>query len=307
MTDLLARLPLALALVVIAGCAPNTPPIGLRDVGPPGQDAGRFDGGPFVPIDTGPRPDVGPPPAGDRDNDGVPDDDEAGLGTDPDNPDSDGDGFTDGVEVVAGTNPADANSFIPPEDFYVILPYQDPAEVRELDFTARLGRADVFFLVDTTSSMLTAINNVRSSLSGTIVPALEDAIADLRMGVGDYRDFPVSPYGAGVDYPFRLGLAMTDNVGQVQSALDALSLGDGADPPESQLEGYFGAVGGSCAAGPGIGRACFRTESHPIIVSVTDAPMHNDPRGAEPYGGVAAQSFSGTMALLNSNEFLFVP
>lgn len=40
-----------------------------------------------------------PPDAGDSDRDGLTDDEELALGTDPNNPDTDGDGFSDGVEV----------------------------------------------------------------------------------------------------------------------------------------------------------------------------------------------------------------
>lgn len=49
--------------------------------------------------------------ASDSDGDGIPDDEETSLGTDPNNPDSDGDGFTDGDEVSVGTVPTDQNSF----------------------------------------------------------------------------------------------------------------------------------------------------------------------------------------------------
>ncbi|KFE60795.1 OmpA family protein [Hyalangium minutum] len=42
---------------------------------------------------------------GDRDGDGLPDDDEPGHGTDPNNPDTDGDGIPDGTEVHTGTDP----------------------------------------------------------------------------------------------------------------------------------------------------------------------------------------------------------
>jgi hypothetical protein len=44
-------------------------------------------------------------PLQDPDGDGVPDDEEVGLGTDPRNPDTDGDGRFDGDEVIAGTDP----------------------------------------------------------------------------------------------------------------------------------------------------------------------------------------------------------
>jgi hypothetical protein len=55
--------------------------------------------------------DAGPPAAGppsgpvDSDGDGLTDEEEAELGTDPINPDTDGDGLTDGEEVERGTDP----------------------------------------------------------------------------------------------------------------------------------------------------------------------------------------------------------
>lgn len=56
-----------------------------------------------------------PPPDGtrspiDSDGDGLTDEEEMQLGTDPHNPDTDGDGFPDGLEVALGSNPLDANS-----------------------------------------------------------------------------------------------------------------------------------------------------------------------------------------------------
>jgi hypothetical protein len=273
------------------GCtSDSSAPVRRRDAGvTPDADAGaETDAGP--PRDFGPPPppvDLGTPPGLDSDNDGIPDDVERMIGTDPSNPDTDGDGYSDGVERLAGTDPRDMRSFIPPTDFYVVLPHRDPPVLRELDFTARLGRADVFFLVDTTGSMGLAINNVRSSLMSTIVPALSRAIADLHMGVGDFRDFPVDPYGNAGDWPFVVRQTMTDDVAAVQAGLGRLAAGGGGDIPESQAEALHRSVtgGSSALCGPdgGFGQACFRESSNPIVVVVTDAESHNGPGGAQPY------------------------
>lgn len=286
------------SVLFLFACSPNSVGGPTRDTGPVRTDTGgAFDGGPRP--DSGPRLDSGPPLPGDADGDGLPDVDEAARGTDPSNPDSDGDGVGDGVEVLAGTNPSDASSTIPPTDFYVVLPLDSGPDLREMEFSARLGKGDVFFLVDTTGSMATAINNVRSSLSSTIVPAVADAIADVRMGVGDYRDFPTGDYGDPGDWPFRLRQAMTDDVSAVQAGLGTLAAGGGADIPEALVEGMYESVAGSCSSGAGFGQACFRTDSHPIIVAVTDAPGHNAP-GTDPYVGVAARSYAETTAALNA-------
>jgi hypothetical protein len=261
-------------------------------------DAPPPDAPPDVPVDRGevlPR---------DTDNDGLSDDDETTVyGTDPALEDTDGDGVGDGVEVLAGTDPLNPDDTIPPTDYYVVLPFGDPPELRELDFTARLGRGDIFFLVDTTGSMAPAINNVRTSLSTVIVPAVEAAIADVVMGVGDYRDFPVSPYGDTGDWTFRLRQAVTGDVAAVQAALDGLRAGGGADTPEAMLEALHQSAGGDCGAGGGFGAACFREDSHPIVVIVTDAPCHNCTDPANAYdASVTARTWDETMALLNSRE-----
>jgi thiol-disulfide isomerase/thioredoxin len=60
---------------------------------------------------TGPRG-GGSDGSADPDGDGLTNDEEAALGTDPDNPDSDGDGYLDGDEVTEGTDPTDADDRI---------------------------------------------------------------------------------------------------------------------------------------------------------------------------------------------------
>ncbi|MBX7195788.1 MAG: thrombospondin type 3 repeat-containing protein [Sandaracinaceae bacterium] len=257
---------------------------------------------PFVTIDVGPLPDV-PPLPGDTDGDGIADADEAAHGTDPSNPDTDGDGLGDGVEVLAGTDPTSRASRIPDTDFYVVLPYMEAEIHRPLDFRARLGRADIFFLVDTTGSMGAAISNVTTSLSTTIVPAVNDAIADAVMGVGDYRDFPVDPHGDPGDWSFRLRQAMTSDVPSVQTALRAMRAGGGNDEPESSTEGLFHTVSGDGCV-DGFGEACFREMSHPIIVMVTDANFHNGPTSTYDYGTevTGARTWTETLAALNAQN-----
>lgn len=49
-------------------------------------------------------------PVGDADDDGLSDDEEADLGTDPNDPDTDDDGVNDGDEVDCGSDPLDPNS-----------------------------------------------------------------------------------------------------------------------------------------------------------------------------------------------------
>jgi len=293
---------LLVASVVWLGCSPTgsvSTRGGPRTPPPPGSDGGME---PPPGYDAGPRPDTGPtepPPPPDSDSDGLPDADELARGTDPMNEDTDGDGLADGVEVLAGTDPMDATSTIPDTDFYVVLPYEDPAQLGEIDFTARLGKADVFFLIDTTGSMGGAIRNVQSTLSSVIVPAIDAAIADARMGVADYRDFPTSPYGSSGDFPFRLRQTVTDSIPAVQAALGSLVAGGGADGPESMVEAVWETASGGCTAGGGgRGQACFRGDATPIVVVVTDVVTHNGPGGSNGYS-FGARRWDEAVAAMN--------
>jgi hypothetical protein len=288
-----------LAAVFALACAP---PGGAPASGRTAGDGGTSTDDAYVPPpgpDTGPPPVPTPPTEPDADGDGLPDADEVARGTDPSNADTDGDGLGDGVEILAGTDPLDAASTIPETDFYVVLPYAEAPELRELDFTARLGKGDVFFLIDTTGSMGGSIDNVRSTLSSVIVPALDASIADASMGVGEFQDFATSPYGNSGNYAFQLRQTVTDSVPAVQSALAPLRAYGGADIPESMTEALYETAAGGCSSGAGRGAACFRTDATPIVVVVTDAPTHNGPGGAHPYS-FGARQYSESVAALNA-------
>ncbi len=253
----------------------------------------------------------------DSDNDGLSDADERGTySTDPYAIDTDGDGVTDlGEALGTMTDPNDATSTIPPQDFFVVLPYFGDAVERTLRFDTNLQLADVYFLIDTTGSMGAAISNVQSSLT-RIASQIGMRIPNVEMGVGDYRDFPIGGgdsgpfpglggYGDAGDWAFKNLQNITPNVSEVQAALGRLSAGGGADGPESGSEALFQTAtgrGGSWVAGgssymipaqrcPAVpdeigrrrGYPCFRPDSLPIVVHVTDAPFHNGPSASNPY------------------------
>ncbi len=253
----------------------------------------------------------------DSDNDGLPDADEVGTySTDPYNTDTDGDGVTDLGEVLGTrTDPRDPSSTIAGGDFFVVLPYNGVPENRELRFDTNLQLADVYFLIDTTGSMSEAISNVSSSLS-RIATEIRTRIPNVQLGVGQYRDFPNAQglsfdgYGNAGDMPYAHEQDITDDTALVQAALGRLSAGGGADTPESATEALYQTATGeggnwsftsgapsfslarkACPAIPDeLGRRrgypCFRPESLPIVVLVTDAPFHNGPGGSNGYTGI---------------------
>jgi hypothetical protein len=241
----------------------------------------------------------------DSDNDGLGDDDEHNRwATDPRNPDSDGDTVTDLGETAYGSDPRDPDSTIDTDDFFVILPYMDPEQHRELTFGTNLQVADVYFLMDSTGSMDGSIENVVASLAGTIVPGLRATIPDVQMGVGAFNDFPSGFYGDGSDQPFWHDQDITPEDTLVQNALQQVldrPRGSGSDSPESYVpalwltatgngmtEGGASVPPQSCPAipdepSPRRGYPCFRPGALPIVVQVGDAPWHNGPAAEYPY------------------------
>ncbi len=238
----------------------------------------------------------------DSDNDGLSDGEEARRGTDPTNEDTDGDGASDLAEAIAGTDPTDPDDTIPADDFYVILPYLEEPVVRPLDFGTGISRADIFFLVDTSSSMGPSINNIQAGLRDTIIPEISDAIADVAFGVGEFEEFPEGSDGcSGADRPFTLHQRITDDLDDVEDGvarLDTpLGLG-GCIVPESHVEALYQTATGE-GIGPWVdemdcdglddtyvGMPCFREGALPVVLLISDAPMHEGPGGVYPYSGV---------------------
>jgi hypothetical protein len=223
-------------------------------------------------------------PGADTDADGLPD------VFDPSpadaNGDADGDGYPDAWEVYNGTDPLVADAAPPSDEIYAVLPAGGPAVTASIPPTLpiKVRSADVYFLIDTTSSMLGEITNLRSSLSTYVVPEVQARIADVQFGVGHYRDY-VSVAGG---RPYYHVQSITSDVAAVQTALNSLATGTGriasSEWTESGTEALYAVVSGLgigcgvnaaplCAAGRW-GYPCFRDEAQAIIVMITDHEFH---------------------------------
>jgi hypothetical protein len=240
----------------------------------------------------------------DSDNDGLKDKDEVLIyKTDPKKADTDGDGYTDAEEIAAGTDPLNPGSN--PGvigGFSFDLPYKGLPRTQELTFRPQIKKADVVFVVDTTGSMGGSIRGIQDSLK-SIATKLAAKIPDTAFGVGDHRDMPVSPYGDGGDWPFKLRQRITTVIADAQNGVNLLSAGGGSDISESQIEGLYqsatgngfrsrtGAtwtpkfdpsIGFDAAKGHGlIGGMGFRKDSAPIFILASDATFHHAPGDTE--------------------------
>ncbi|MBI5499101.1 MAG: hypothetical protein HY907_02590 [Deltaproteobacteria bacterium] len=234
----------------------------------------------------------------DSDNDGVRDQDEILVhGTNPCLADSDGDGVTDLIEISYGSPPLDpGDSPRTRGDFVFIEPYLDDPDPWQdtLVFSTSLQKADVYFLVDCTGSMGGEITNLRSSIRATVIPGIIGAIPDSWTGVGQFDDYPYSPYGSSGDNSYSNLQSLTSDAAAAQSAADRLPNHFGNDGPESHVPALWTVATGdpsrtypvqparSCGAGT-IGYPCFRSDAVRVIILITDAPFHNGPGGANPY------------------------
>ncbi len=159
-----------------------------------------------------------------------------------------------------------------------------------------IQKADVFFMMDTTGSMSGAIANLRTGLSGTIIPGIDAIIPDAWYGVSHFDDYPYSFYGGGSDDVFELDQRMTMDPAVAQTAVNGLVSHGGGDTPESDVPALWAVSTGlglgtyllpqtTCGAGE-VGYPCFRNGAVPIIVLITDAPFHNGPGAYDTYSGV---------------------
>ena len=256
----------------------------------------------------------------DSDADGLSDQAEGAAGTSPTNADTDLDGVSDLIEVASMTNPLDASENPRTRgDFVFLEPYMEMAEPRRdtLDFATNIRQADVYFLMDTTSSMGGSVTSLRASLAG-FIPEVRAAIPDVWIGAGSFRDYPVSPYGASVDYAYRNCGNLTPDATTATGYLSCYSLGNGADGAESHTAALWSVATGmalpgrsglttaaTCPAGH-FGYPCFRESAVPIVVLISDIFAHNGPGGSNPYNdgaiGGHAPTFVEAVAALNARN-----
>lgn len=131
---------------------------------------------------------------------------------------------------------------------------------------------DLVFLIDSTGSMGDDIAAVKTQATN-LLNSLSAKFRDLRVGVADYRDYPVDPYGDSGDYLFNKRVELTSDMNAARSAINAITTGGGNDWPEGVYSAVSGALTGfSWRSGEFVQRK---------IVLLGDAPPH-DP---EPWTG----------------------
>ncbi len=185
----------------------------------------------------------------------------------------------------------------PPPRPCIEVPIELGEVTADLTIPAALAVVDIMFLIDSSGSMQDEIGVVRARLRDAVVPGVRAAIPDAAFGVALFGEFPVRPHGPEGVRPYELRTQITTDVTRVEAALDGAPVWGNFDHPEAAIEGLYQVMTGAgygspgtpgfipasagCAAG-GSGGACFRRDALPIVMLITDAPMHNGPPGVSP-------------------------
>lgn len=150
---------------------------------------------------------------------------------------------------------------------------------------ARPTKADVYFLADTTASMGSILNAVKTA-ANNILTALNALGIDMVFGVGNYKDFASHD-----PYSFQHQLSPTNAVPAITGAINTWSASGGNDVPEGSLFALD-----ALAVPPG-GTIGWRAGSKRIVVWFGDAPGH-DPICTAVSGAAAVTEASATAKLV---------
>ncbi|WP_281560541.1 S8 family serine peptidase [Thalassomonas sp. RHCl1] len=182
---------------------------------------------------------------------------------------------------------------------------------------------DVFMVVDTSGSFGDDLASFRAEAT-SLVDELDDSGLNIHIGLAQFEDYPITPWGAATDRAYNRVLdiqSIEDATGAkpIVNAINALAIRSGNDLRESQLVALFqgatgagqtvaGHGGANIAAGKG---ATFRKSPvdslKPIRIMIlwTDASFHvkNDSNSdLEPIIGYPGPTFAETITALKDKD-----
>jgi hypothetical protein len=135
-----------------------------------------------------------------------------------------------------------------------------------ITFTGLARQIDVVLLQDLSTSFSDDLPQVRSQIPSLFSTLNEGR--DARIGISSFVDRPVLPFGVSGDYVYQTNLALTDDLNAIVSTLNSLSVKNGNDIPESQIEALMQLA---LRADTEVG---FRSDSQRFVVLTTDAGFH---------------------------------
>jgi hypothetical protein len=138
--------------------------------------------------------------------------------------DTDGDGYSDAVETAMGTRIDDASDN--PDSHHQIVfavPYNGAPRPssREVDAPARVARADLTILLDTTGSMAGTDYYIQGQFQ-MLVTMLAGQIDDLAFGAAGFGDFPIYDNGGNSQYDVPFYLVHREMTARTPAGLQSL-------------------------------------------------------------------------------------
>ena len=192
----------------------------------------------------------------------------------------------------------------------------------DVSVSGTINFADAYILMDSSGSMggehaqlladLTANTfGTCPSAAGTgLIGAMQCQVANLWMGLGEFREIPLSPHANPYSQtPYHHYLDLTDNTQHMLDAVSSLVAISNSDHPEATTQALYSVVTGQ-GLGPFVpnragcppgrwGYPCFRPGTLPIVILFTDAAMWNGPLpSSSTYGNPPFDGVLGAGALL---------
>lgn len=179
--------------------------------------------------------------------------------------------------ALAGVTPAAVDAeLLPGSSLSVTKTVTLPDDTPKLDFV---------LLVDLSGSYYDDLPNIKA-LADDMALQIQAAIPDSRFGLATFVDFPAYPWGAGGDYAYQLDLDLTADEGAFAAAVQAMTIHNGSDYPESQYEGLYQLATGVGRDANGDGdlsdavdvdaglNPSFRADATRVVAITTDAAFH---------------------------------
>ncbi len=158
--------------------------------------------------------------------------------------------------------PITATATVSPDTYADIIPSGGSMDIIKNVTTGQIpANPDIYFLTDSTSSMLGTIEQVKEEMK-RILDNITDIDSSAKFAVGEYRD-------EGEDFVHRTNRVMTINQALIQTAINAIVTDGGEDIPEAN---FFALE--QVATDGDIG---FDPNTSNIIVWFGDAPGHETP------------------------------
>ena len=125
---------------------------------------------------------------------------------------------------------------------------------------------DMVLLEDLSGSFGDDVSTVRG-LADDLIAAITGLTSSVRLGLASFIDKPTSPFGSSSDHEYQTELGLTNDYDAWKAALDGLTLGSGADGPESQLTGLMQVALRTAELG-------WSSDALKVVVLATDAVPH---------------------------------